>query len=249
MTNASDSLKGKRDSIDPLAAVYRDSIAEPPDLLSGLRAADVALLCIDLQYLDAARGYGVFADEERAGLPRQALDYYFDSLQHHVLPNVARLQAAFRNLGLEVIHTRIQSLTPDGRDRSYAHKRLNLHAAPGSKEAEFLEEVAPLPREIVFNKTCSGVFSSTNIDYVLRNLGVQALYVVGVYTNECVSTTVRAASDLGFHTTMIQDACTTVTPDLQASTLRVLRDRYCRIMRTSAVIREVERKFCTPARD
>ena len=243
MTDASDSSKSKRRSIDPLAATYRESIAEPRELLGQLRAADVALLCIDLQYLDAARGYGVFAEEEHPTLPKAALDYYFDSLEHHVLPNIARMQAAFRKLGLEVIHTRIQSMTPDGRDRSYAHKRLGLHAAPGSKEADFLPEVAPLPHEIVFNKTCSGVFSSTNIDYVLRNLGVQALYVAGVYTNECVSTTVRAASDLGFHTTLIQDACTTVTPDLQASTMRVLRDRYCRVMRTPAVIREVERKF------
>lgn len=233
----------KVDKLDPLAETYHDSIAEPASLLNTLRAADVALLCIDLQYLDAARGYGVFGDDKHPSLPDESLDYYFDTLESPVLPNVARLQAAFRGLKLEVIHTRIQSMTPDGRDRSHAHKRLGLHAAPGSKEAQFLSEVAPEPHEVIVNKTCSGVFSSTNMDYVLRNMSIQALYVVGVYTNECVSTTIRAASDLGYHTTMVQDACTTVTPDLQAATVRVLRDRYCRVMRTGAVIREVERKF------
>lgn len=228
--------------LDPLVANYRESISESPSQLNKLDSGRVALLCIDLQYLDAARGHGVFADDGPADLSQDAVNYYFSTLQDTVLPNVARLQAAFRDLQLEVIHTRIQSMTRDGRDRSSAHRRLGLHAAPGSKEAEFLEEVAPVGDEIVFNKTASGVFSVTNIAYVLRNLGVQALYVCGVYTNECVSTTVRHASDLGYHTTLVQDACTTVTPDLQASTIRVLRDRYARIMRTGQAIREVERR-------
>jgi len=39
------------------------------------------LLCIDLQYLDAPRGHGVFADEENANLSQEALDYYFESLE------------------------------------------------------------------------------------------------------------------------------------------------------------------------
>lgn len=233
----------KKFSMDPLAASYRNSISESKKILEKIKPANVALLCVDLQYLDAARGYGVFSDEKSAGLCKEDLDYYFSTLTKQVLPNVARLQNSFRSMGLEVIHTRIQSLTIDGRDRSSAHKRLGLHAAPGSKEAEFLPEVVPLPNEIIFNKTCSGVFSSTNIEYVLRNLGIEALYITGVYTNECVSTTARNASDLGYHTTLVQDACTTVTPNLQAATIRVLRDRYCRIMRTPAVIRDVERKM------
>ena len=97
-----------------------------------------------------------------------------------MLPNVRRLQDAFRARGLEVIHTRIQSLTQDGRDRSPGHKRLNLHAAPGSKEAEFLEEIAPQENEIVINKTASGVFNSTNIAYILLSLAVLGIILFGV---------------------------------------------------------------------
>lgn len=227
--------------VDPLANSYRASITEPKGVLDRLTAQQIALLVIDVQYLDAKRGYGVFADAERSGVPKAAQDYYFDTLDRTVLPNIARLQAAFRAHGLEVIHTRIASLTPDGRDRSPGHKRLGLHAPPGSKLAEFLPEVAPVDGEVVINKTASGVFTSTNIEYVLRNLGIRGLFIAGVYTNECVSTAVRDASDLGFHVTLIQDACTTVTPELQAATMRVLRDRYARIMRTAAAIREVDR--------
>lgn len=226
---------------DPLRDSYRRSITENEQVLEHLPARSIALLVIDVQYLDAAPGYGVFADATRSGVSAEAQAYYFRTLEQTVLPNIRRLQDGFRAHGLEVIHTRICSMTPDGRDRSPGHKRLRLHAAPGSKEAEFLPQIAPLPGEIVIDKTASGVFTSTNIEYVLRNLGVQALFVAGVYTNECVSTAIRDGSDLGFHMTLVHDACTTVTPELQASTIRVLRDRYARVLRTKAAVREVQR--------
>jgi nicotinamidase-related amidase len=225
---------------DPLAEVYADRITDPAHARGAVVAHKAALMVIDMQYLDAARGYGVFKDAAKAGMPIESQDYYFSELESKVLPNIRRLQAAFRERDLDVIHTRIMSLTQDGRDRSPGHKRLGLHAAPGSKEAEFLEEVAPYGDEIIINKTASGVFTSTNIEFVLRNLGVTSLLVAGVYTNECVSTTVRDASDLGFFTTLVEDACATVTPVLQANTINVLRDRYARIQSTHEVLAELD---------
>ena len=156
--------------VDPLAEAYRESIAETPAVWHSLKGNHTALLCIDLQYLDAAPGCGVFADVHKSGVPLEAQEYYFNRLDELVLPNVRALQDAFRQGELEVIHTRIQSLTRDGRDRGPSHKRLNLHAAPGTREAEFLEQVAPVGDEIIINKTASGVFTSTNIEYILRNL-------------------------------------------------------------------------------
>jgi nicotinamidase-related amidase len=212
--------------IDPLADTYRESIAETPAVLESLISHHTALLVVDVQYLDAAPGCGVFAEIANSSVAVEAQEYYFDRLRHIVLPNIKRLQQTFRGHNLEVIHTRIMSLTHDGRDRSPGHKRLGLHAPPGSREAEFLEEVAPLGDEIVINKTASGVFTSTNLAYVLRNLSITGLFVVGVYTNECVETTIRDASDLGFHATLIDDGCATVTPELHYSTIHTLRDRY-----------------------
>lgn len=234
-------------NIDPLRQQYRERLTAPAHKPDSVLLQHTALMVIDVQYLDAARGHGVFADAERSGVPPEAQDYYFDRLHHMVLPNVRRLQYAFRERSLEVIHTRIQSLTRDGRDRSPGHKRLGLHAPPGSKEAEFLREVAPVGDEIVINKTASGVFTSTHLEYVLRNLGVTGLWVCGVYTNECVSTTVRDASDLGFYTTLIDDGCATVTPKLQENTVDVLRDRYARILSTEQALAELERILPAPS--
>lgn len=225
--------------IDPLAESYRESIVEAPAVLRSLQAHHTALLCIDIQYLDAAPGFGVFADAEKSGVPREAQEYYFNRLDELVLPNVRALQDGFRKASLEVIHTRIQSLTHDGRDRGPGHKRLGLHAAPGSKEAEFLEQVAPQGDEIIINKTASGVFNATNIEYILRNMGITGLFVVGVYSNECVSTAIRDACDLGFHVTLVSDATATVTPELQQATITTMKDRYARVLSTEEALAEL----------
>lgn len=220
------------DYIDPLREAYHEGFIDNPKHEEDLVQRHTALLCIDMQYLDAAPGHGVFESATEHGVPPEAQEYYFDRLQRIVLPNVRQLQNAFRSAGLEVIHTRIQSLTRDGRDRSKGHKRLNLLAPPGSREADFLEEVAPDAErdEIVINKTASGVFSSTNLHYVLKNLGIESLFVTGVYTNECVETTVRDACDLGYLVTLVESCCATVTPDLHYASLATLRDRYARIV-------------------
>jgi len=235
-------LKGLNEDylhIDPLRDAYRESIVETPLIKRALKQHHVALMVIDIQFLDAAPGHGVFADVEKSGVPVEAQEYYFKRLDHVVLPNVRRLQDAFRDLKLEVIHTRIQSLTKDGRDRSVGHKRLGLHAAPGSKDAEFLPEVAPKGDELIINKTASGVFNATNAEYILRNMDIDSLYVCGVYTNECVSTTVRDACDRGFNTTLINDACATVTPELHNATISTIKDRYARVMTTDEVVKEI----------
>ena len=225
---------------DPLREQYREAFITSPRRAEHLAAGKVALVCIDVQYLDAANGWGLFADPDSSGVPEAGRRYYFERLEKQVLPNMRMLQDRFRAHHFEVIHCRICALTQDGRDRGPGHKRLNLLAAPGSKEAEFLEEVAPVGDEIVINKTTSGVFSSTNLHYVLGNLGVRSLYLTGVYTNECVETAARDACDLGYFVTVVDDGCATVTEELHTASLATLRDRYARISTTEEVLSEVD---------
>ncbi len=228
------------DSLDPLKEYYHTIVDEESEERQEILSHhEVALLIIDLQYLDAAKGFGVFKDITTSGIPIEQQEYYFDTLNGHVIPNVQRLLKTFRNKNMEIIHTRIQSLTKDGRDRSNGHKRLGLLAVPGTKEADFLEEVKPMDDEIIINKTASGVFSSTNLNYVLQNLNINELVVAGVYTNECVETTIRDACDLGYLVTLVEDACTTVTPELHEGTIRSLRDRYASILKTE----DIEKRF------
>jgi ureidoacrylate peracid hydrolase len=139
------------------------------------------------------------------------------------LPNMQRLQAACRAAGIEVIYTVIESLTRDGRDRSLDYKITGFHVPKGSWDAKVLDGIAPGDDEIVLPKTSSSVFISTNIDYVLRNLGVRQLAVAGLVTDQCIESAVRDACDLGYLVTLVTDACAPTAR--RATTTRSARSR------------------------
>src|SRR5690606_13958564 len=117
----------KSDFLDPLKQYYHVNVADDfEERSANFKQRGIALLVIDMQYLDAAKGYGVFKDITASGIPVDQQKYYFDTLDEYVIPNIQRLLKTFRDNSMEIIHTRIQSLTHDGRDRSRGHKRLNI---------------------------------------------------------------------------------------------------------------------------
>jgi nicotinamidase-related amidase len=204
-----------------------------------LRRRDTALLAIDLQYGDAHREYGLLQRMRDRG-DGAAVEYYAGRLEESVVPNVRRLQETCRQAGVEVIHTKIESLTRDGRDRSLEHKHLGIHHPPGSKDAQILDEVAPQGDEIVITKTCGGAFNGTNIEYVLRNLGIQHLIVVGVVTSGCVEVAVRDAADRGFQVLLIEDATATWSAEMQHAAMRAMDEIYAKVVPTSEMLARLE---------
>ena len=198
-----------------------------------------ALVIIDMQYLDAHRDYGMGADAKRQGLEAK-YDYYFRQLEEVVLPNTQRLLAACRAAGIQVIYPRIASLVKDCRDVSIEHKRINLLAPANSRESEILDEIRPLENEIVLSKGASGVFNSTAIDQILRNLGVDTLIMTGVVTNYCVETAVRDAGDRGYNVVLVDDACAAMSEEHQRLALGILAGVYCVVKNTDQVIYDVQ---------
>jgi nicotinamidase-related amidase len=196
---------------------------------------DTALLLIDLQYHGAHPDHGLLRDQIAAGR-RERVDYFADRVARLVVPNARHLQDAFRAAGMEVIHVKTQSLTADGRDRSLEAKQHGTHIPPGSQEGEILAELAPMADEIVFSKTCMSVFNGTNIEYVLRNVGIRNLVVVGVVTGSCVELAVRDAADRGFVSIVVEDATASWSAEMQAAAIDGLRDRAATIMSTAAVV-------------
>ena len=137
-----------------------------------------------------------------------------------------RLGAVARSSGVEVLHTIIQSLTLDGRDRSLDHKLTPIYVAPDAPEGLPVAELAPVGDEILLPKTSSGVFNSTNLDYLLKNLGIRHLVVVGILADQCVDTTVRDDADRGYLVTCITDACAAPTSERHDTALRAFGG-YC----------------------
>ncbi|MEM8564569.1 MAG: isochorismatase family cysteine hydrolase [Pseudomonadota bacterium] len=196
-----------------------------------------ALLVVDVQNGFAKAGVGAYAALNPEQIPTE-LSYYFDRINQTVVPNIAQLQAACRAKQVEVLFTNIECLTLDGRERGLDYKISGFLIPKGSFEAQSLDEVKPYGDEIVIPKSSSSVFNSTNIDYVLRNLGIRQLVVTGLVTDQCVEGAVRDACDLGYLVTLVEDACGTYSEERHQSSLRALSG-YCRIVTTVQLTREL----------
>jgi nicotinamidase-related amidase len=199
--------------------IRRDSPYEP---------GATALLLVDLQRIWIEPGLA----------PHRAADadsYYQRQLDGVVVPNAARLLKAARAARIEVVHTIIRSLTSDGRDRSLDHKLSDLHVPPDAPEGDIIAPLQPRPDEIVLPKTSSGVFNSTNLDYLLRNLGIKFLLVAGIVTDQCVDMAVRDGADRGYLVTCVSDACATHSASRHAAALAAFGG-YCWTADTDTVV-------------
>jgi nicotinamidase-related amidase len=162
-------------------------------------------------------------------------EYFLTRTRAQVIPNQIKLLNAVRGAGQNVLHTIIESLTADGRDRSLDHRLSDMHLPKGSYEAGIIDELAVTENEIVLPKTSSGVFNSTNIDYVLRNLETRHLIIAGIVTDQCVDMAVRDAADRGYLVTLVEDACATYTAERHQACLEAIKG-YCWITDTQTVI-------------
>jgi nicotinamidase-related amidase len=212
-----------------------DAIPLEGDLSFRERAVEpdrTALLVVDLQK-------GEYNPDKIAAEPQHA--YLFERIRQVVIPNGQKLLAAGRAAGVEVIYTVVESLTLDGRDRSLDYKVSGIFFPKGAWGAEVLDELKPLPNEIVIPKTSSSLFNSTNFEYVLRNLGVEYVIVMGIVTDQCVETAVRDGCDRGFMMTLVDDACATFSEQRHKEALIGFKG-YCRIRTTDQVIEELQRQ-------
>ena len=202
-----------------------------------LVAGQSALLFIDVQNFAAHRKGAEFSDIPELEF-QSKYGWYFRELYARVVPNMQRLQAAFRRAKVEVLYTTIESLTKDGRDRSLDYKISGFNVAKGSWDGKVIDELAPGDDEICLPKSSSSVFVSTHIDYLLRNLGVKQLVISGLITDQCVESAVRDACDLGYLVTEVTDACLTYSQERHDNSLRAIKG-YCRQRTTDQVIAEL----------
>jgi nicotinamidase-related amidase len=195
--------------------------AEPAPLTVDLEHA--ALVIIDMQrdFLEPG-GFG------------EALGNDVSRLQAAVEPCRAVLAAARAN-GVLVIHTR-EGHRPDLSDAP-PHKvlrgdpatrigapgpmgRILVRGEPGH---DIIPELYPLPNEPVIDKPGKGAFYQTDLDLMLRNRGIDTLFVCGVTTEVCVNTTVREANDRGFRCIVLSDCCGSYFPEFHAAGIAMIK--------------------------
>ncbi len=199
-------------------------------------AKQTALLVIDVQNYNMEDG-GEYAGMDASEKERK-YGYFFREMRSRTIPNIQTLQAAARKAKIEVIYTVIASHTLDGRDLSLDYKISGMFCQKDSFDAQVLEEIAPQGDEIVLPKTSSSVFISTNIHYILGNLGIKQLIIVGALTDQCVDSAVRDACDLGYLVTVPTDACATQSRVRHENSL-ANNSGYCRQISTQALLTEI----------
>lgn len=165
----------------------------------------IALLVVDMQYFDAHPAWGEGRTAAEMGV-LAAFDPYFAQIDA-IISRIQQLLTHFRAKEMEVIHIRVAEWTSDSRDVGRKQLVRGLVVPRDSKEAEPLVEVAPIDDELVVSKSSSGVFATTNLDRLLRNLGITTLIFTGTATGGCIESAVRDAVDLGYNVVIVRDAC------------------------------------------
>lgn len=201
-----------------------------------LRRNKCALLIIDVQK------YLTYPEHE----------YFHKFALPRAMKNIETMAQQFRAVrdspnatGCEVIFTYVQSSTKDGRDMSLDYKLSGpmLANIPRIGDTDiFLPDCTPDPHtgkgDILLPKTSCSVFQSTNIDYLLRNLGIEQIVVCGQLTDECVESAVRDGADLGYLMTVPEDACAAISPERHKIGLQGMHG-FCRILKTAHITWEI----------
>ena len=156
-----------------------------------------------------------------------------DGLQP-ALDNITALLLKGRKDGAEIVHI--------------AHEGSEGRAFDPAKGGRIIEQVAPLEGEAVIGKGLPNAFRHTELQNHLAEIGRPHLIICGFMTHMCVSSTARAALDLGYETTVVSDATATrslpatdggeaiAAADLHRSSLAALADRFSAINSTSQVL-------------
>ncbi len=89
----------------------------------------------------------------------------------------------------------------------------------GTTGSEIEPRVAPSGQDLLITKNWPNAFRDTTLQKILHVLGSRNLVFCGAMTNMCVDATVRAAFDLGFHCTVVEDACAASDLEFNGATI------------------------------
>jgi ureidoacrylate peracid hydrolase len=161
-----------------------------------------------------------------------------------IAPN-QRVITACRKAGIPVIFTRY-TLRADYKDAGllgeiYPALKESGAMVAGTRDWEIAEELKPMPGDIVLDKQRYSSFYNTNLEVVLRGLGITLLVVTGVTTNICVESTVRDAFFRDFKVTVIEDCVGAVDELMQQGPLHSFRYGFGDVVKSDEFISAIKR--------
>ena len=204
--------------------------AEDPDDIK-LNPATTALLVIDVQ--------NTYMLPKESNEETARWKPFYDRMNNVVIPNIARLISECRERGVEVVFARIACHKTDGRDRSLSQKKpgFNYLLIPkDSDEGQFVPELTPTDDDIVVIKTTDSALTGTNLRLMLRNMEITDVVTTGIFTDQCVSSTVRSLADESFGVVVVDDCCAAATDQLHKSELETINMIYCHVVSSEELL-------------
>jgi len=196
-----------------------------------LDPATTALLVIDVQ--------DVYLAPKDTPAETARWQPFYERMRQTVIPNIARLIEDCRGRDVEVIYARIACHKKDGRDRSLSQKKpgFNYLLLPKDlPEGQIVKELAPQGDEIVVTKTTDSALTGTNLRLLLRNMDIKDVVCVGIFTDQCVSSTVRSLVDESFGVIVVDDCCAAATMELHRHELEIINMIYCHVVQLDEVV-------------
>lgn len=217
-------------------SLYYLGAPEPDDPV--ITPKETALLVIDIQntYLERPERHTLSPDEQRRF---DLWTPFHERMRKSVIPNTEKMLDFARSRGIECIFARIACHTSDGRDRSLSQKMPgwnNLLLPKNEHASQIVPELQPVADEITVTKTTDSALTGTNLRLILHNLGVKTVICAGIFTDQCVSSTVRSLADESYQVIVLEDCCAAATDELHRKELEIINMIYCHVM-SSAELR------------
>jgi nicotinamidase-related amidase len=171
-------------------------------------------VAIDLSALVVPERTALVTQELQGGVvgPNAGLAELAVEARREALPNVGRLLPAARAAGARVVHCLVQR-RPDGLGSNHnarlfgGAKGRGMALLPGSEAATLLPEFGPDPGDLVLTRWHGiGPMGGTDLDAVLRNLGVTTIVAVGVSLNVAIPNLVMDAVNAAYQVVIPRDA-------------------------------------------
>ena len=203
--------------------------AEDPDDIV-LKSEETAHLIIDVQktYLEPKPN----SEENGEWQP------FFNRMSDLVIPNIKNLISFLRKKNVENIFARIACHKESGLDRSLSQKKpgFNYLLLPkNTPSGQIVDDLKPESDDIIMMKTTDSALTGTNLRLILNNMGIKNVICTGIFTDQCVSSTVRSLVDESFNVIVVEDCCAAATEALHNHELEIINMIYCHVVNINEV--------------
>ena len=207
---------------------YYKYAEDPNDII--LKSDETAHLIIDVQktYLEPKDN-----SEENA-----EWEPFFNRMSGLVIPNIKNLISFLREKKVENIFARIACHKESGIDRSLSQKKpgFNYLLLPkDTPSGQIVDDLKPESDDIIMMKTTDSALTGTNLRLILNNMGIKNVICTGIFTDQCVSSTVRSLVDESFNVIVVEDCCAAATEALHNHELEIINMIYCHVVNINEV--------------